>query len=863
VGAQSGWRLRLLDNFRLTGPDGEAALSARKAIALLAYLALQPDRMARREVLATLLWENADPAQARVSLRQAAAAIRRIEGDGPPILVSEGDFLKLTPDVEIDVRNFEQLAKGTPPERREAVALYRTDLLHGFSLRDSVAFNEWLGVEQARLRQRVVGALVSLIEEAQRPEGDLNAGIADSLHLLSIDPFNEMGHRGLMALYARQGRASLALAQYRALSDLLRRELGVAPEQATTVLYQELSAGRRKLPETPAASALELPPTVIPVPPAQGSEKPDRSAPPAREPRHRRRLAWVAGIGIAGAAAAAIGFLAWPGEQPPTIGTVYPITKADDIEAEPALSPDGEQLVFKMMKDGNTDLYLLPAKGEGTPLRLTSDPAADEGAAWRPDGLAIAFVRVPAAGDRPCEIVVKMMPAGDERVVGRCATTHVTDLDWMPDGKQILFSDSPKAGAVNQLYLLRVDTGAVRVVTAPPAETIGDLYPKVSADGRRAVFVRMFGHDATDVMLLDLATGAERRLTRDAGHIWSVVWYGRDSILFSADRGGDAGLWWLDLRNGAEPRRLSVGVSEFRQLAYSRKAKRLAFEAMQDRRTLLELAPDARAGTPPQVVPGLRPGLFDRFPTQSALGDIAFVSRRGGRDEIWIATPGQPARQRTRLGSWIIHGPSWSPDGTWIAFSGIRGGSSDLYMIRRDGGEPIRLTADAVEEEHPFWSPDGQYIYFGSRRGGGWRIWRMDPSRANSAQPVTGEGPWRAIPSSDGKALFYVVDGERGIRKRQIGPNGRVTGPEQLVVDLHPRDWRNWYVTRDAILYVAREGGTSAGMIRRHDLATGKETDLTDAGPLYWSASFGLRRDGGLLLTRRDLQIDIYGSDLH
>ena len=59
----------LLDGLRLSGPEGEAVVGARKAFALLAYLALQPGRSASRDALAGLLWEHADNAQARVSLR--------------------------------------------------------------------------------------------------------------------------------------------------------------------------------------------------------------------------------------------------------------------------------------------------------------------------------------------------------------------------------------------------------------------------------------------------------------------------------------------------------------------------------------------------------------------------------------------------------------------------------------------------------------------------------------------------------------------------------------------------------------------------------------------------------------------------
>src|SRR5262245_32967975 len=72
--------LRLLGRFALAR-DGEPTapieLTSRKAMALVAYLAMQPEQSAGREELATLLWGNSADEQARHSLRQALASLRR------------------------------------------------------------------------------------------------------------------------------------------------------------------------------------------------------------------------------------------------------------------------------------------------------------------------------------------------------------------------------------------------------------------------------------------------------------------------------------------------------------------------------------------------------------------------------------------------------------------------------------------------------------------------------------------------------------------------------------------------------------------------------------------------------------------
>lgn len=66
------------------------------------------------------------------------------------------------------------------------------------------------------------------------------------------------------------------------------------------------------------------------------------------------------------------------------------ITSVDEDTA-PALSPNGQQIVFMSRREGNWEVYLINADGTGL-QRLTNDPAEDGLPTWSPDGNAIAFV---------------------------------------------------------------------------------------------------------------------------------------------------------------------------------------------------------------------------------------------------------------------------------------------------------------------------------------------------------------------------------------------------------------------------------------------------------------------------------------
>lgn len=233
----------------------------RKAIALLGYLAVT-GRPQRRETLAALLWPDADETHARSALRRTLSVVKGALGDGGVHATRDELALREGEGIQIDVRAFLTGLESSDVERVAAAAsLWRGDLLAGFTLRDSPAFDEWQSREAQRLRRALATASARLVE-AYAEADEVERALSHAERWLELDRLHEPAHRALMRLHAQRGDRSAAVQQYRACVRVVDEELGAAPLDETTALYEAIAAGEVTTTRAPEPAPAET--TVTP-----------------------------------------------------------------------------------------------------------------------------------------------------------------------------------------------------------------------------------------------------------------------------------------------------------------------------------------------------------------------------------------------------------------------------------------------------------------------------------------------------------------------------------------------------------------------------------------------------------------------
>jgi len=257
---------------------------------------------------------------------------------------------------------------------------------------------------------------------------------------------------------------------------------------------------------------------------------------------------------------------------------------------------------------------------------------------------------------------------------------------------------------------LLLGAGAAPARVAAP-RFVGNDAPSWSPDGKRIAFTS-FRHGRGEIYSVNTDGSGEQRLTSNPAHDDLAMWSPDGSrVAFVSGRDGNLEVYVMNA-DGSGQTRLTTDPEEDFSASWSPDGRHIVFRSNRhENGEIYTMNVDGSAQTRLTFHTA-----SDHSPAWGPDGRIAFVSTRQGTG-IYVMNPdGSDVRRLTAFApNRNEYRPSWSPDGTKIAFQADRDtpiGNTEIYVMNADGSGQQRLTNYPGHDDWPVWSPDGRSIAF-------------------------------------------------------------------------------------------------------------------------------------------------------
>lgn len=479
---------------------------------------------------------------------------------------------------------------------------------------------------------------------------------------------------------------------------------------------------------------------------------------PASPPDPGRR--WLLPV-LAALAAAGLLFWIFRPAPPKPLETAV-LTALPGMEYGASISPDGSRYAFFWGPEhiSSHGIYTKPFGDEPpTPLILRAD--TDKffyNPSWSPDGKTIAFLSRNSAQQG----FLNLIPSGGgaHRVLlqiadpGKTFFANHNHLSWTPDGASIVAPMATKNE--NGIYLISAATGERRRLT-PPSHLL-HIAPLLSPDGRRLAYMIREGPPQAgieSVYVLTVGSNAPpERLYRGQSMASGLAWSpSQDDLIFcnahSAIFGPfDSRLYRLSTRVNRPPELLAAVPCN----TVTVQGSTLVFGkgSSVNQTGKMWAAPLEDIGAHTTFAPSSR---YESLPSFSPDGSmVAFLSDRSGRPEVWLASAsGENVRRLTNNGNPRSY-PRWSPDGTRLLYAVSPAG---FVVTPVAGGVSARLPIDDEVAADPAWSRDGQTILYVSES----KLWRVGLDGTNKRLIDSTSPHFSVHESPDGKYIYFTRPG--------------------------------------------------------------------------------------------------------
>jgi Tol biopolymer transport system component/DNA-binding winged helix-turn-helix (wHTH) protein len=399
------------------------------------------------------------------------------------------------------------------------------------------------------------------------------------------------------------------------------------------------------------------------------------------------------------------------------------ITNSPTFEADPAFSPDAQQVLFTSTKDGNAEIYLMNRDGSNV-RRLTNNPAWESFASFSPDGTQISY-NSDRANEKNNVYILNLDGSGTETPLPTGDYgNYVGNGAWSLDGTKFVFSSDRNGN--EDIFVMDAE---INKPVSMMADNRADLnFPTVSRNGKSIIFLAQTDKDNFEIRSFDVETKRLKNIHKLSNETSLSLSADGQTIAFQSKIDGNTEICLIEI-DGSNLRNISNNRGTDAAAKFSPDGKQIAFLSNRGEQGVLDIYLMNADGSNQKMI--YSSGVLGTNSSLDWSADGASIyfsndkeSGRNGNFEIFkIATDGNKEvirlTNRPRFGD---EAPAVSPDGKRIVFQSTQKENSEIYLMKTDGTGLLRLTRNLADDKSPIWTTDGTKIYFSSNRNGKYEI---------------------------------------------------------------------------------------------------------------------------------------------